>query len=67
MKPTVEQMITALKACAVEESQEEHPCDACYLYPIQKEGRMSTGRSCFEHLTHDLIEVLSRVTETGGN
>lgn len=48
--PTVEQITAALRLCAVEEPAETYPCEQCYLYPYSKDGRMSTGRTCFEHL-----------------
>lgn len=62
IKPSVDDMITALKACAVETPQEGYPCEDCYLYPFSNDGRLSTGRTCFEHLTLDVSGELLRLT-----
>lgn len=64
INPSVDDMITALKACAVDTPQERYPCEGCYLYPFSKNGRMSTGRTCFEHLTTDVINKLDNLSDT---
>jgi len=64
IKPSVDDMIRALKACAVDTPQEGYPCESCYLYPFSRDGHMSTGRTCFEHLTLDVIAKL-RAEEAG--
>lgn len=58
MKPTIDQLINALKICAEEEPQPTFPCEKCYLYPFSNAGRMSSGRTCFMHLAFDVIDVL---------
>lgn len=60
IKPSVKDLVTALKSCATETSQSKYPCEGCYLYPFSKDGHMSTGRTCFEHLA---LEVVSKLNE----
>lgn len=64
VKPSISDMVTALKACAVEDPLPAYPCEKCYLYPFSRDGRMSTGRTCFEHLTFDVISKLDGLSNT---
>lgn len=61
LAPTVEQITAALRLCAVEEPAVGYPCEQCYLYPYSKDGRMSTGLTCFEHLVMDTCQLIDRL------
>ena len=63
LKPTVKQITAALRLCAVEKPAETYPCEQCYLYPYSKDGRMSTGRTCFEHLALDTCQLIDRLND----
>lgn len=58
--PSAKQIIEALKICSVETPQDEYLCKKCYIYPFSTGGRMSTGRTCFEHLTQDATAILQK-------
>ena len=54
----------ALKACCTEEPADHDPCKDCYLCNLRDDtGRMSTGRSCFEYLAHDIIDYIRRIND----
>lgn len=61
--PSAEQIKTALRLCAVDEPADKCPCDQCYLYPFRRNGRMSTGRTCFEHLALDACQLIDRLND----
>lgn len=63
LEPTVDQITAALRLCAVEEPSKTYPCEQCYLYPYSKDGRMSTGRTCFEHLALDTCQLINRLND----
>jgi len=63
LEPTVEQITAALRLCAVEEPAGTYPCEQCYLYPYSKDGRMSTGCTCFEHLAMDTCQLIDRLND----
>lgn len=61
--PTPEEIKIALRLCATDEPDAEgYPCKRCYLYPFKDEdGYMSTGQTCFMHLTLDAIGLIDRM------
>lgn len=59
--PAVDDIINALRLCAVETPAESPPCEGCYLFPLSKDGRMSTGQTCFTHLMLDTIDLINRL------
>lgn len=65
--PTAEEIKTALRLCAVDEPAENYPCEGCYLYPLSKDGRVSTGRTCFEHLALDACTLIDRINTFAGS
>jgi hypothetical protein len=60
---TQEMLKKALLCCATDEPAEKYPCEGCYLYPLSKDGHMSTGRTCFEHLAHDVIDYIRKLND----
>lgn len=63
LEPTVDQITAALRLCAVEEPSKTYPCEQRYLYPYSKDGRMSTCRTCFEHLVLDTCQLINRLND----
>ena len=61
VEASIEDMAKALRICATDPPEKEHPCEGCYLYPFSRDGYMSTGRTCFEHLALDVIDKLTRL------
>ncbi len=60
IKPTSEEIIEALRVCMRDTPSKASPCDECYLNRLSRDGLMSTGRPCFEHLAFDAIELIQR-------
>lgn len=60
IKPTSEEIIEALRVCMRDTPSKARPCDECYLNRLSRDGLMSTGRPCFEHLAFDAIELIQR-------
>lgn len=55
----------ALLCCAKDDPVPEgiNPCNNCYLQQLHlvKDGHMSTGETCFKHLTMDVIAYLRKI------
>ena len=60
---TQEILEQALLCCAKDEPAEKYPCEDCYLYPLSKDGQMSTGETCFKHLALDTISYIRRIND----
>ena len=50
--------MAALRLCANKEPVDETPCKQCYLYPLSRDGYMSTGQTCFAHLALDACRLI---------
>lgn len=64
MEPAAEEIVKALKSCLVDIAGEGRQCEGCYLRRFSKDGYMSTGHPCFEHLALDTIAMIRRLNDT---
>lgn len=60
---TQEMLEQALLCCAKDEPAEKYPCEDCYLYPLSKDGQMSTGETCFKHLALEAISYIRKIND----
>lgn len=63
IQPTADQIKAALRLCAVAEPAGDYPCKQCYLYPLSRDGYMSTGETCFEHLVLDTCQLIDGLND----
>lgn len=63
IEPMVEEIKTALRACAVSEPGETYPCEECYLHSMSRDGYLSTGQTCFMRLALDAVTLIDRLND----
>lgn len=61
--PSAKQIEAALRLCAVSDPADKCPCDQCYLFPFSRDGYLSTGETCFEHLALDACQLIDRLND----
>ena len=62
---TVERLSSGLRICARDEGVSTDECQWCYLWKYRdKDGMMSTGLQCRQHLLLDAVDALNRLDAT---
>lgn len=70
MKPrkievTQEMLKQAFRCCAENGTKRDKTCSSCYLFRnrLVRDGHMSTGGTCFQHLTEEAIAYMRRIND----